>query len=247
MRSQIKIALLIVGNILLILLIVFAMFFALSRLIDKMNTRDITRKTENFAYLNQSARQGQTVFIGDSITEFYPLDELFSNYMEQTGQKVYNRGISAEFSDHLLSRMDDTVLNLQPKILVVLIGTNDIDGKVTAQKTHDNIKALVEKTQKQSPRTKIILQAIYPVNEEMGGFGAKTAVGKRTNEAIGELNAKLETLAVEKGLVYLDLTDILSDSSGNLNTLYTFDGIHPNIEGYNGISREIEKELMRLQ
>lgn len=247
MRSQIKIALLIVGNILLILLIVFAMFFALSKLIDRMNTRDITRKTENFAYLNRSARQGQTVFIGDSITEFYPLEELFSIYMEQTGQKVYNRGISAEFSDHLLSRMEDTVLNLQPKILVVLIGTNDIDGKVTAQKTHDNIKALVEKTQKQSPGTKIVLQALYPVNEEMEGFGAKTAVGKRTNEAIRDLNTKLKSLSEEKDIVYLDLTDVLSDSGGNLNELYTYDGIHPNIEGYSVITREIEKELMKLQ
>lgn len=205
-------------------------------------TQDI--KAENFALENKTAQKGQTVFVGDSITEYYQLVDAYGDYMQQTGILVYNRGISAECTDHLLARFDDTVLNIEPRNMVLLIGVNDLGQGVPEDTIYNNIKTMIEKTQAQCPQTNIILQALYPIDENRPEFYDRFMVGSvRTNALIQSLNARLKTLAGEKGIQYLDLTDQLADENGVFRAEYTMDGLHPNAAGYAVITEAIKPLL----
>mgnify|MGYP000726068255 FL=1 len=105
-------------------------------------------KKENFSFLNETyAQQGQTVLFGDSITEIFNSYELFYAFSQTTGQAVYNRGISGDTSDRLLERLECNALNISPKNLVILIGTNDIGIGVPTEYTLKNIKEILQRTQ----------------------------------------------------------------------------------------------------
>lgn len=105
-------------------------------------------KKENFSFLNETyAQQGQTVLFGDSITEIFNSYELFYAFSQTTGQAVYNRGISGDTSDRLLERLECNALNINPKNLVILIGTNDIGIGVPTEYTLKNIKEILQRTQ----------------------------------------------------------------------------------------------------
>ena len=105
-------------------------------------------KKENFSFLNETyAQQGQTVLFGDSITEIFNSYELFYAFSKTTGQAVYNRGISGDTSDRLLERLECNALNISPKNLVILIGTNDIGIGVPTEYTLKNIKEILQRTQ----------------------------------------------------------------------------------------------------
>ena len=105
-------------------------------------------KKENFSFLNETyAQQGQTVLFGDSITEIFNSYELFYAFSQTTGQAVYNRGISGDTSDRLLERLECNALNISPKNLVILIGTNDIGIGVPTEYTLKNIQEILQRTQ----------------------------------------------------------------------------------------------------
>ena len=91
------------------------------------------------------ARHGQTVLFGDSITEIFNSYKLFYAFSQTTGQAVYNRGISGDTSDRLLERLECNALNINPKNLVILIGTNDIGIGVPTEYTLKNIRVHLEK------------------------------------------------------------------------------------------------------
>ena len=107
-----------------------------------------------FYFLNEKyARHGQTALFGDSITEIFNSYELFYAFSQTTGQAVYNRGISGDTSDRLLERLESNALNISPKNLVILIGTNDIGIGLPPEYTLNNIKEILQRTQKLCPNT----------------------------------------------------------------------------------------------
>ena len=154
-------------------------------------------KKENFSFLNEKyAQQGQTVLFGDSITEIFNSYELFYAFSQTTGQAVYNRGISGDTSDRLLERLECNALNINPKNLVILIGTNDIGIGLPPEYTLKNIQEILQKTQKLCPNTNIVLQAIYPVNSHLSSI-ARQMVGKRSNKKILAINEELHKIALD--------------------------------------------------
>ena len=117
---------------------------------QKKTAYDLVKQTkkENFSLLNEKyAQHGQTVLFGDSITEIFNSYELFYAFSQTTGQAVYNRGISGDTSDRLLERLECNALNINPKNLVILIGTNDIGIGVPTEYTLKNIKEILQRTQ----------------------------------------------------------------------------------------------------
>ena len=140
-------------------------------------------KKENFRFLNEKyAQQGQTVLFGDSITEIFNSYELFYAFSQTTGQAVYNRGISGDTSDRLLERLECNALNINPKNLVILIGTNDIGIGLQTEYTLRNIQEILQRTQKLCPNTNIVLQAIIPlirICQSLQGRWSANAVTKR--------------------------------------------------------------------
>ena len=149
---------------------------------QKKTTYDHVKQTkkENYQFLNENyAQHGQTVLFGDSITEIFNSYELFYAFSQTTGQAVYNRGISGDTSDRLLERLECNALNINPKNLVILIGTNDIGIGLPPEYTLNNIKEILLRTQPLFPNTNIVLQAIYPVNSHVSIQSSITPVFSR--------------------------------------------------------------------
>lgn len=196
-------------------------------------------KKENFIFLNEKyAQQGQTVLFGDSITEIFNSYELFYAFSQTSKQAVYNRGISGDTSDRLLERLECNALNISPKNLVILIGTNDIGIGLPTKYTLNNIKEILQRTQTLCPNTNIVLQAIYPVNSHLSII-ARQMVGKRSNKKILAINKELHKIALDSKVQWLDLTKVLSDEKGRLAKEYCYDGLHLNAKGFEIVSENI--------
>lgn len=209
--------------------------------IQKKTAYDLVKQTkkENYLFLNENyAYHGQTVLFGDSITEIFNSYELFYTFSKVTGQAVYNRGISCDTSDRLLERLKCNALNITPKNLVILIGTNDIGKDIPPEYTLKNIQDILSVTHEICPNTNVILQAIYPVNSRMS-LTARQMVGKRSNKKILALNEELHNIAVENKAHWLDLTKYLSDKNGRLAKEYCYDGLHLNAQGFKVVAEKI--------
>lgn len=197
-------------------------------------------KKENFTFLNHNfCKKGQTVLFGDSITEIFNHYELFYAYTEKTGQAVYNRGISGDTSNRLLERLYDNALCLEPKNLVILIGTNDIGcGTVSPEFIALNVQRILKETKEKCPKTNIILEAVYPVNKLMS-TASMQMVGRRSNKEIAVLNGLLHEIAENEKVTWLDLTEELSSRHGNLAKEYCYDGLHLNAHGFKVVAEHI--------
>lgn len=138
-----------------------------------------TAKKENFLFLNENfCKNGQTVLLGDSITELFNSYELFFAFSQKYGQAVYNRGISGDTSDRLSERLKCNALNLEPRNLVLLIGTNDLGVGLPQEFIVENIRETLKMTRALCPNTNIVLQAVYPVNRHLEP--CRTANGRQT-------------------------------------------------------------------
>ena len=194
-------------------------------------------KATNFTHLNKHyCKKNQTVIAGDSITEICNMD-LYREYEKRNSVEVYNRGISGDTSDRLLERLQSNVLCLMPKNIVYLIGTNDITLGADENYVFGNIEEIICKTRDFCPDAKIILLKVFPVYNKNRHFE------KKKNAIIKRLNDKLDILEKRYGITILDLTEKLSDSRGVLNCKYTYDGLHPNVFGFEIETSEIVKLL----
>lgn len=217
----------------------FAIIVIVYRAVADMGDKRIRQKAQNYAALSDTATKHATVFFGDSITELCPLADIYASYIVRTGVQVCNRGISAECTASMLERLEDTVLSLQPRNLVMLMGVNDLNQGVSQEQITANIRQIIRLTKEKSPDTNIVLQAVYPVDPDRESLYEHFQLRGRENEKIRSLNEKLAALAVEETVSFVDVTDILADENGNLKKQYTYDGLHPNTQGYLAVSNQI--------
>lgn len=188
-------------------------------------------KVNQFVKANESVEKGQIVFVGDSITDYCDLEEFYPEL------KAYNRGISADTTVGLLDRMDESIFDLEPQLIVLLMGINDLlgDDQRSPQEIAVNMNKILDEIQTKSPNTKIILQAPYPVSSKSGYGRVDNANGK-----VKELSALYANMAQEKGITYVDLYDTLLDQdTKEFNLDYSNDGLHPNKKGYEVISAKL--------
>lgn len=222
----------------LIVILLFLLYLVLGMVRVSVLDRRNHRK-EELAFYSKNAKTGQTVFLGDSITQYCPVEEVYAQYMAQSGSRVYNRGIASETSEDVLKRLDSNVIALKPAKLVILLGCNDIGKKISAEQTVSNVEKIIEKVREGNPDVHIILQAVYPVKESGNPLPAQILVGSRTCEKIKKLNIGLKELAERQKIVFVDLTDVLADSNGQLKEEYTADGLHVNEQAYQQIAAQI--------
>lgn len=196
---------------------------------------DHERKIGNFLKLNETVEPNNIVFAGDSITEGYPISEMFPNeYI------IYNRGISAISSDQLLNHIDTHVLSLNPSKVFILIGTNDLERIKDNKITLTNIEKIIEVILEYNENIEVYLISIYPVNENKK---FKDGIQSRLNKDIKTLNDNYQRIASNyKKVIYIDLYNELLSKDG-LNENYTYDGLHLNIDGYRFITSKLKKYL----
>ena len=161
------------------------------------------------------------VFIGNSITNGAEWNELFPR------KRVKNRGISGDTSEGVYDRLDPVVKGKPTKIFI-LIGINDISRGIEVETIVQNMKRIVEKIQNESPKTKIYIQSILPVNPDFGMF--KTHMKP---ELIKEINQQYQNIAKEYKVNYINLyPHFLEEGTDKMNKNYTNDGLHLLGEGY---------------
>lgn len=169
-------------------------------------------------------RRCDVVFLGNSITDGCEWSELFGR------RRVPNRGISGDRADWLLGRLDP-ILAGRPRKLFLMIGVNDLAAGRTPREVAADVAALLDRFAAASPRTRIYVQSILPVNDR-DIPGASWGHWKRKAE-IAETNRLVEALCRgRRGVVYVDLASRLADATGLLDKRYTNDGLHLTGEGY---------------
>ena len=187
--------------------------------------------------LNQvSVVEPDIIFIGDSIVEYYPLQELFG-----TEKTIVNRGIRGYQTRLLLENLDAHLYCGAVDQIVLLIGTNDIGKDVPMNEALDNLERVIQSIARDYPLTEIKLLSILPVNE---GEEYKQTVYIRTNEKIREWNQAYEALASAYMQVdFVPIYDSLTDSKGQLQSAYTTDGLHLSVAGYQALSDALKTYL----
>lgn len=187
--------------------------------------------------LNQvSVLEPDIIFIGDSIVEYYPLQELFG-----TAKTIVNRGIRGYQTRLLLENLDAHLYGDAVDQIVLLIGTNDIGKDVPMNEALDNLERVIQSIARDYPLTEIKLLSILPVNE---GEKYKQTVYIRTNEKIREWNQAYEALTSAYMQVdFVPIYDSLTDSEGQLQSVYTTDGLHLSVTGYQSLSDALKTYL----
>jgi lysophospholipase L1-like esterase len=168
-----------------------------------------------------AAGEDRVVFMGDSITEGWHLDASFP------GRPYANRGISGQTSPQMLVRFRQDVIDLKPKAVVILAGTNDIAGNtgpMTLEASENNIASMADLAT--SNGIKVVLCSVLPSFDFWWHKGLEPA------EKIVALNRWIKAYAAEKGYVYVDFHSAMKDEHDGLPKTLSPDGVHPNKDGF---------------
>jgi lysophospholipase L1-like esterase len=184
--------------------------------------------------------ENRVIFIGDSITDYWKL----ADYFPSRPYAVMNRGIDGQTTPQMLVRFRQDVIDLHPKVLVVLAGTNDVAG-VTGRTRNEDIEANYASMAELARAHKIhlvfsSLLPVYNYTEE-----AKESFALRPAERILALNRWLKDYCSKNGLVYLDYFSALVDDRGMMKRDLSDDGLHPNVAGYKVMAPLAEKAVAR--
>lgn len=166
---------------------------------------------------------GRVVFLGDSITDGWKLQQSFP------GKPYVNRGISGQTTPQMLVRMFPDVIKLQPAAMILLAGTNDVarnTGPATLAQIADNVQAITELAQAHG--IKVILSSVLPVSD----YTARKQIDKRPPADILKLNEWLRAYAAKANATYADYFQAVVDDKGMLRDGISGDGLHPNAQGY---------------
>ncbi|PRZ27831.1 SGNH/GDSL hydrolase family protein [Flavobacterium granuli] len=178
--------------------------------------------------------ENRIVFMGDSITEFWSSIQP-SFFLKQN---CINRGISGQTTPQMLLRFRADVINLKPKLVVLLAGGNDIAGNTgpsTLKMIQNNLFSMIELAQVH--HIKPILCSVLPANHFYWKPKEKPA------DTIIALNKSLRLYAETNSILFVDYYSQMVDQDKGLKVDYTDDGVHPNIKGYEIMAPLIEKTI----
>ena len=148
--------------------------------------------------------------------------------------KIVNRGIAGDMTGGLIMRLNE-ITQHQPTKIFLMIGVNDLSVH-SLDDILKNYESIVADILLKTPSTKLYLQSILPVNNQVRNSG-------KSNLDIVFLNKKIENIATENGLVFLNLHPLFVDEEGELNSNLTQDGIHLDASGYLIWKKELQKYL----
>ncbi|MGO9795299.1 MAG: GDSL-type esterase/lipase family protein [Terracidiphilus sp.] len=178
-------------------------------------------KEENAMLAAPKPGEERVVFMGDSITQGWKLDESFP------GKPYINRGIGGQTTPQMVVRFRQDVIDLRPKAVVILGGINDIAGNtgpMTVEQTEENIASMADLASANGIR--VVLCSVLPA------FDFPWAPGLTPAPKVMEVNAWMKKEAAEKGYVYVDYYSAMSDERGGLPPTLSSDGVHPLPAGY---------------
>jgi lysophospholipase L1-like esterase len=195
-------------------------------------------RADDASVKTMSDSKNRVIFFGDSITDGWKLDKYFE------GKSYINRGIGGQTTPQMLVRFRQDVIDLKPKVLVILAGTNDIAGNTGPMLTEDieaNLSSMAELARTHG--ISVVFSSVLPVNNY--SERSKDFYAQRPKERILELNRWLKDYCAQNGLVYLDYFSAMVDDKGLLKRELAEDGLHPNDAGYKIMAPMAEEAIAK--
>jgi len=180
--------------------------------------------------------ENRVVFFGDSITDIWHLDRSFP------GKPYINRGIGGQTTSQMLVRFRQDVIDLQPEVVVILAGTNDIagnTGKISSDDIEANFATMAELAHLHHIR--VVFSSILPVYNYTPQ--SQEFFNSRPMSRIVALNNWLKGYCAAGPCVYLDYFDSVLDDKGMLKRDLADDGLHPNDAGFSVMAPLAEKAI----
>ena len=206
-----------------ILFVMLSFLFSTKRIQAQDWANLLKYQNANTAIQPLGANEQRVVFMGNSITEGWATSNpsFFSN------PAYINRGIGGQTTPQMLLRFRQDVIDLQPKIVIILAGTNDIAGNtgpITLEQIRDNILSMVELAK---------ANGIIPiVCSVLPAYDYPWSPGKSPNITIPKLNALLKAMAIAQKVPYLDYFSEMVDNRNGLPAAFTTDEVHLTKQGY---------------
>jgi lysophospholipase L1-like esterase len=174
------------------------------------------------------------IYFGDSITELWR-----DGIVGIDPKDTLNRGYSGQTTSQMLVRFRTDVINLKPRIVHFMAGTNDLAGNtgpITFEKIKNNIRSITEFAQMHG--IQVVIGSILPAKVFSWRPGMKPA------QDIQTMNKWLKTYADNSGFIYVDYYSAMADAEGGLPVELSQDGVHPSPAGY-AIMKNIAAAAMR--
>ena len=182
-------------------------------------------KSASFAEENKTLGEVDVAFIGDSLTDGYDLKKYYPD------MTVINRGIGGDTTHGVLARLDTSVIEPAPRVVVMMIGTNNLGDMFT------DYEDILAELKSELPDTHVVLLSIPPASGDY----------KERNCQIAINNVKIKGLAKKYGYAYVDVfTPLFDFERDELRAEYTTDGIHFTPLGYEVITAEVKPVLEDL-
>src|SRR5690554_6149312 len=215
------------------LFITCGMFFCVSQ--DWVNLNRFREANEKLGPARTC--DSRVVFMGNSITEGW-INQVPEFFAEE--KQYINRGIGGQTTPQMLLRFRQDVLNLWPKVVVILAGTNDIAGNTgpsTLEMIEDNIRSMTELAQAHG--IQVVLCSVLPAHDYSWSQGKDPAA------KIPELNERIKRYAATRGAMYCDFFSAMADERNGLPKELSGDGVHPNEAGYAIMEPLVEQAIAR--
>ena len=169
--------------------------------------------------------------MGDSITDNWN-KPAFGGFFP--ARPYFDRGISGQTTPQMLVRFPADVIGLNPQVVVILAGTNDLAGNTgptTLKAIEDNLAAMADLAK--SKHIRVVLASVLPVSDYKTRDGEPVVrTTQRPPDQIRALNEWIKRYTSENKLTYLDYYSAMIDTNGFLKEEFSEDGLHPNAKGY---------------
>lgn len=186
-----------------------------------------------------AAGKPRVVFLGDSITDGWRLNEYFPD------RDFVNRGISGQITSQMLGRMKADVIDLKPEVMVLLGGTNDLARQIPVEAVTGNISLIADLCAQH--KIKLILASVLPVSDYHKDVNPAFEISKRRPPAqIEAINSWARAYAAQHGITYLDYAAAMKDERGMMKADLADDGLHPNAAGYRAMAPLVQDAIHEL-
>ena len=186
---------------------------------------NIRRYSEANQKVGPASSDKRVVFLGDSITDGWRLNEYFGD------RDFINRGISGQITGEMLGRMKEDVINLKPKAMLVLAGTNDLARGIAIRTIEDNLSMIADLAVYNHIQP--VFASVLPVSDYHRDVNPTYAQSlRRSPRLIRELNDWLQSMCEQRHFTYVDYYSAMVDQAGWMPADMADDGLHPNAKGY---------------
>ena len=184
------------------------------------------------------ALEGGVIFFGDSITEMYNIE----HYYQDISIK-YNCGVGGATSNELLWICDEAVIKYQPKVVVMMIGINDLGHTVmlSPKDIANYVKSIIDLIRGNLPDTQILLLSTLPCVESLRDY--HHVLGIRCNDLVKMIYIQYQELILDNKTTLINVFDEFIDENNEAKTKYYQDGLHLNERGYQKLTSLIEKKI----